>query len=100
MSDHLNVDPTQLVSAAHRLDRLAARLADSVTVTAPALVVNRTGRDEVSTAAATAFTSVGAGFTDDATRGVEELRKIAAVLRAQAAAFTDVEDTADAALRI
>ncbi|AZG48438.1 PE family protein [Gordonia insulae] len=96
----LNVDPAELISAASRLDGLADRLAHSLGAVTPALTVRAAGRDEVSQTSAASFTAVAESFTEDSARGVEELRKIAAVLRAQAGGFTRGEDDAAAAFRL
>ncbi|MXP20566.1 PE domain-containing protein [Gordonia sp. HNM0687] len=96
----LNVDPTELITAAGRLDRLAERLETSLASAVPALSVPAAGRDEVSQVSAASFTSVAETFASDSAKGVEELRKIAAVLRAQADGYARGEDDAAAGFRI
>ena len=101
MSDtQLQVDPGQLVVAAGRLDALADRLEKSLASSSHALTVPAPGRDEVSTTSAATFNAVADEFAGDSARGVEELRKIAAVLRAQAGGFTRGEETAAEAFRL
>jgi hypothetical protein len=95
----LNVDPTELISAAGRLDALAGRLERTLGSVVPELSVPAAGRDEVSHTSAATFTAVAESFTADSAGGVEELRKIAAVLRAQADGYTRGEDEAAAGLR-
>ncbi|MGW9267298.1 PE domain-containing protein, partial [Gordonia terrae] len=58
------------------------------------------GRDEVSTAAAASFTAVAEKFETDTATGVTEMRKIAAVLRAQAAGFIEGDAAASDAFRV
>lgn len=96
----LNVDPTELITAAGRLDRLAERLETSLTTAVPALSVPAAGRDEVSHVSAASFTSVAETFAADSAKGVEELRKIAAVLRAQADGYARGEDDAAAGFHV
>lgn len=96
----LQVDPGQLMLAAGRLDGLADRLEKSLTASAPALTVPAAGRDEVSRTSATTFNAVAESFSEDSARGVEELRKIAAVLRAQAGGFTRGDESAAEAFRL
>ncbi|MEE3850991.1 PE family protein [Gordonia sp. LSe1-13] len=96
----LNVDPAELVAAAGRLDRLAERLENSLGALTPALTVPAAGRDEVSQTSATSFNSVAEAFSTDSARGVEELRKIAALLRSQAQVYARGEDDAAAEFRV
>ncbi|WAC56416.1 PE family protein [Gordonia sp. SL306] len=95
----LDVDPAELISAAGRLDGLADRLEQSLGASAPALTVHAAGRDEVSETSARSFNAVAETFATDSARGVEELRKIAAVLRAQATGYRAGDDDAASAIR-
>ncbi|MCH5642228.1 PE family protein [Gordonia sp. ABSL49_1] len=96
----LRVDPSELLVAAADLDRIAERLEHSVTSAGHTLQVAPQGRDEVSIAAADSFSTVAETFGADAASGVHELRKIAAVLRAQAAGFTQGDDDAASMFRV
>jgi len=96
----LNVDAGELLRAAGDLDRLANDLEQGVAGHRPALVVQAAGRDEVSTTAAATFGAVAETFTDTAAAGVHELRKIAAVLRAQARNFGTAEDNIEETFRL
>lgn len=91
----LRVDPAELITAASDLDRIADRLEQALVASGRALPVAPQGRDEVSQAAATSFTAVAEDFETNSATGILEMRKIAAVLRAQAVGFT--EGDADAA---
>lgn len=96
----LNVDSGELLRAAGDLDRLADELEQGVALHRPSLVVQAAGRDEVSTTAAATFGGVAETFTDTAAAGVHELRKIAAVLRAQARDFGAVEADIEGTFRL
>ena len=100
MSDNkLAVDPHELRSAAHRLDELASRLHGALAKAGQQTTVSAAGGDEVSVRAASTFNTVARGFDDDGDSAVLELRKIAAVLRAQANAYGSVEDANAVAFR-
>ncbi|MYR08831.1 PE domain-containing protein [Gordonia sp. SID5947] len=98
-TEKLDVEPAELISAAGRLDGLADRLQRSLGAATPALIVRAAGRDEVSEISACSFTTVARRFTEDAARGVEELRKIAAMLRMQATKYREADDAAASAFR-
>ncbi|GAA1479963.1 hypothetical protein GCM10009624_04030 [Gordonia sinesedis] len=96
---HLDVDPSELMSAASDLDRLADQLEGSVRTHTPALAVHAAGRDEVSVTTADTFDVQARRFGEDSASAVRELRKIAAVLRDQATGFVRADDDAAAHLR-
>lgn len=96
----LRVEPAELISAAVDLDKIADRLEMVLNGAGPKLTVDAQGRDEVSTATAASFTSVARGFEKDSATGVLELRKIAALLRAQASGFIEGEAEAAAAFKL
>lgn len=96
----LNVDPDELIRAATELDRLADRLGSALAQHLPTLSVASAGRDEVSTVAAQTLTAVGADFAAATAAGVSELRKIAAVLRAQASGYRGAEESIEEAFRL
>ncbi|GAC51567.1 PE family protein [Gordonia amicalis] len=95
----LRVDPAELFSAATELDKIADRLELALNGAGPKLAVHAQGRDEVSTATAASFTSVAREFEKDTATGILELRKIAALLRAQASGFIEGEAEAVAAFK-
>ncbi|KAF0970146.1 MULTISPECIES: PE family protein [Gordonia] len=95
----LRVEPDALFSAAGDLDKIADRLELALNGAGPKLAVHAQGRDEVSTATAASFTSVAREFEKDTATGILELRKIAALLRAQASGFIEGEAEAAAAFK-
>jgi uncharacterized protein YukE len=96
----LNVNPDELLRAATDLDRLADQVEDALTQHLPALAVTPAGRDEVSATAADTLTAVAEKFAESTSTGVHELRKIAAVLRAQASGYRGAEETIEEAFRL
>ena len=90
--NQLSVDPSELASAAAKLDALAARLETSLSTQTPGLKVPAAGIDEVSERAATTFNLAAEDFGNDGEAAVKELRKVAAVLRLQAKSFGRTED--------
>jgi tetrahydromethanopterin S-methyltransferase subunit B len=98
--DQLNVDSDELLRAAIDLDHLADQVEAALAQHQPALAVMAAGRDEVSTAAATTLTTVAETFAEGTAVGVHELRKIAAVLRAQASGYRGAEETIEEAFRL
>lgn len=79
----MEFDPPQVRQAGTELDALAARLEDALRVNLPALAVEPAGMDEVSVRAADTLRAVATSYDDSTTRGVHEIRKLAAALRAQ-----------------
>lgn len=96
----LNVDSEELLKAAVDLDRLADEVEAALAQHQPALAVVPAGRDEVSTAAAATLSTVAETFAEGTSAGVHELRKIAAVLRAQAVGYRGAEETMEEAFRL
>ncbi|MFE3794662.1 PE family protein [Nocardia tengchongensis] len=84
-------DAETVLSAAAGLEAMADRLETALGADAQALTVPAAGSDEVSLAAADTLTAVGASFVTETGGGVDELRKLAAVVRNQVAAFGQVE---------
>ncbi|MBA4025434.1 MAG: PE family protein [Gordonia sp.] len=99
-NDQLNVDSDELLRAAGELDTLADGLEVALAQEKPNLSVDPAGRDEVSVAAATTLSAVAETFVGGASAGVHELRKIAAVLRAQAVGYRGAEETIEEAFRL
>ncbi|MYR07567.1 PE domain-containing protein [Gordonia sp. SID5947] len=91
--NELSVDPSELHTAAARLDALAHRLESTMNTHAAGLKVPASGSDEVSVRAADTFNTVAEDFGTDGDNAAHELRKIAAVLRLQANTFGRAEDT-------
>ncbi|MEV6323754.1 PE family protein [Nocardia sp. NPDC051787] len=87
----VSFDPAAALDAATRLDGLADRLAADLRISEGALTVAPAGRDEVSERAAATMTSVADSFGETAAAGINELRKVAAELRAQTDRFGRME---------
>ncbi|SIS15575.1 PE family protein [Williamsia sterculiae] len=99
MTQHVHVDRTHLVVAAHEMDALADHLETALGNHAPTLSVQPAGADEVSARAAETFSEVAEKYGVEGSHGVLELRKIAATLRAQAADFAAADETVAEAFR-
>ncbi|MGW4117294.1 PE family protein [Nocardia sp. NPDC004711] len=84
-------DADTVLSAAADLDAMADRLEAALGADTQALSVPAAGSDKVSLAAADTLTTVGASFVTQSGLGVDELRKLAAVVRNQANTFGQVE---------
>ncbi|AYF77058.1 PE domain-containing protein [Nocardia yunnanensis] len=84
-------DADAVRAAAADLDAMADRLEHALGADGQALAVPAAGSDAVSLAAADTLTSVGASFVAQSGSGVDELRKLAALVRGQADAFGQVE---------
>ncbi|QIS09003.1 MULTISPECIES: PE family protein [Nocardia] len=91
-------DATAARDAAFRLDGLADRLENDLKDGVQTLHVAPSGIDEVSLRAAQTMNDVAGSYTDSATAGVHELRKLAATLRAQADSFGRAETESAEAL--
>ncbi|GAB0107152.1 hypothetical protein JMUB6875_61440 [Nocardia sp. JMUB6875] len=84
-------DADTVLAAAADLEALADRLEAAIGADGQALAVPAAGSDKVSLAAADTLTAVGASFVTESGAGVDELRKLAAVVRDQATTFGHVE---------
>lgn len=82
-------DADTVLAAAADLEAMADRL--ETALGAENLTVPAAGSDKVSLAAAQTLTTVGESFVTQSGLGVDELRKLAAVVRDQATAFGQVE---------
>ncbi|MBF6272400.1 MULTISPECIES: PE family protein [Nocardia] len=93
----MEFDPVVAARTAADLDALADRLEAGLQADTPALSVAAPGIDEVSLRAATTLTEVGASFDSSGNLGVQELRKLAATLRAQSRGLSrmDSDNAAD-----
>lgn len=98
--EQLNVDSDELLKAAVDLDGLADEVQADLAQHRPALAVAPAGRDEVSTTAAATLSAVAVDYAEGTSTGVHELRKIAAVLRAQAVGYRGAEETIEEAFRL
>lgn len=87
----MEYDPGRARGAARDLDALADRLASALRADGPLLSVRPAGRDEVSAAAARTLHHVGNSYTTAAEQAVHELRKLAAVVRAQVDGVLEME---------
>ncbi|WP_405133478.1 PE domain-containing protein [Nocardia sp. NBC_01388] len=85
-------DATTALQTAAQLEALADRISGGMTVEQPKLDVAPAGADEVSVRAAQTLTSVAASFRTSGDAGVDEVRKLAAALRAQVSQFGQVEE--------
>ncbi|MFE2995156.1 PE family protein [Nocardia sp. NPDC059246] len=84
-------DADTVLAAAADLEAMADRLETALGADTPALSVPAAGSDKVSLAAADTLTAVGTSFVSQSGLGVDELRKLAAVVRNQATTFGQVE---------
>ncbi|MFE3222505.1 PE family protein [Nocardia sp. NPDC059228] len=84
-------DADEVLAAAADLEAMADRLEAALGADGEALSVPAAGSDKVSLAAADTLTAVGASFVSQSASGVDELRKLAAVVRDQAHTFGQVE---------
>ncbi|UGT39690.1 PE family protein [Nocardia yamanashiensis] len=89
---NVSFDKKAALAAAADLDALADRLEAAVGADSAALSIPAAGADEVSVRAAGTLTAVGASFVQQSAPGVDELRKLATAIRAQADNFGQVED--------
>ncbi|MCU1643411.1 MAG: hypothetical protein JWN03_3686 [Nocardia sp.] len=85
-------DATTALQAATQLDALADRISNGMTVEQAKLDIAPAGADEVSVRAAQTLNSVAGSFQTSGGAGVDEVRKLAAALRAQAGHFGQVEE--------
>ncbi|MFB8002168.1 PE family protein [Nocardia sp. NPDC056000] len=85
-------DASSALQAAMQLDALADRIANGLSAEQTKLEIAPAGADEVSTRAAQTLNSVAASFQTSGGTGVDEVRKLAAALRAQVGQYTSVEE--------
>jgi len=90
--DGVRFDASTALAAAAQLDVLADRLSGGMSVEQAKLGIAPAGADEVSVRAAHTLNSVSASFQTSGGAGVDEVRKLAAALRAQAEHFGRIED--------
>lgn len=88
----ISFDATSALAVASQLDALADRLAGGMSIEQAKLAIAPAGSDEVSVRAAQSLNAVAASFQQSGGTGVDEVRKLAAVLRAQSTQFTRSED--------
>ncbi|MFF0542570.1 PE domain-containing protein [Nocardia thailandica] len=91
MSNTFEFDAVAAGKAAGSLDALVDRLTGEIEAVSPALRIAPAGVDEVSGRAALTANDVAADFLAGADRGVHEMRKLAAGLRAQISEFDRME---------
>ncbi|MEU0504992.1 PE family protein [Nocardia sp. NPDC005998] len=89
--DGVYFDPAAARGAAAGLDGLAQRLEDELRAAEPPLTVAPAGADEVSLRAAQSMNGVTDSYTTSAAAGVQEIRKLAAALRAQAGHYEQID---------
>lgn len=76
------MQPAEVSEASKQLDDLASRIEKLMTTERPNLTTTAAGRDEVSTGVANTLNDVSTTFGKSTDQGVEEIREIAATLRA------------------
>lgn len=76
------MQPAEVTDAGNQLDALATRIEKLMADETPNLVVNAPARDEVSQRAAATMNEVHTKFADSTDQGSNEIREIAAQLRA------------------
>jgi hypothetical protein len=76
------MQPTEVADATRQLDALATRVENLIATESPNLSVTAPGRDEVSARVASTLNAVHAGFTKSMDQGANEIREMAATLRA------------------
>jgi hypothetical protein len=81
-TSELRMQPAEVTDATKQLDELADRVQKLMEAEAPNLAVIPSGRDEVSQRVAATLNEVHAAFTKSTDQGTNEIREIAATLRA------------------
>ncbi|WP_327101037.1 PE family protein [Nocardia vinacea] len=87
----MEFDPIRVHAAAADLDALADWLSTDLRETMPTLAVAPTGADEVSGRAADTLRLVAQSYHESAAGSIDELRKLASVLRSQSERLTSME---------
>lgn len=91
MPPTVRVDPVALDAAAADLDAAAVRLQANLTAASLPIQAIPSGSEEVSLLANRFFRHSASSFTPAAAEAINELIETAAALRAQAAAYRDVD---------
>lgn len=91
MPGTVRVDPVALEAAAADLDAAATRLQASLAAVALPIQVISSGSEEVSLLANRFFRRSAGSFSPAASEAIDELLDTAAALRAQAAAYREVD---------
>jgi tetrahydromethanopterin S-methyltransferase subunit G len=81
-TSEFRMQPAEVNDATKRLDELADRVQKLMQTEAPNLAVTASGRDEVSQRVAATLNDVHTAFTTSTDQGTNEIREIAATLRA------------------
>ena len=76
------LEPVEVTDATKRLDELAGRVEKLMQTEAPNLAATPSGRDEVSQRVAATLNDVNSAFNTSIAQGTNEIREIAATLRA------------------
>ena len=79
---NFSMQPGEVGDATKQLDELANRVEKLMSTEAPNLTVTASGRDEVSQRVASTLNEVHAQFTKSSEQGANEIREVAATLRA------------------
>ncbi|WP_306360377.1 PE family protein [Nocardia sp. CC227C] len=88
----VSFDPVAARDVAAQLDELADRLSAGLLGEQAKLNIMPAGADEVSVRASSTLNAVAATFQERGGLGVDELRKLAATLRAQSTRFSEAEE--------
>lgn len=81
-TDGFRMQPAELADATKQLDALSSRIEKLMVVEGPNLTVTPAARDEVSQRVASSLNEVHAQFATSTDQGNNEIREIAATLRA------------------
>ncbi|CAN5615603.1 hypothetical protein BH11ACT6_BH11ACT6_35450 [soil metagenome] len=85
------LQPAEVADVSARLDELADRVEKLIDAESANLAVSAAGRDEVSQRVATSLNDVHGTFVTSTVDGTNEIREIAATLRAHADGVTAVD---------
>src|SRR5689334_18049328 len=81
-TSNFEMQPAEIIDASKQLDELAARVEKLMGNEAANLTVTAPGRDEVSQRVASTMNDVHAAFAKSTDQGINEIREVAATLRA------------------
>ena len=90
-NSEFSMRPDEVTDAAGQLDALADRIEKLMQTEAPNLTVVASGRDEVSQRVASTLNDVHSDFAKSSGQGANEVREIAATLRAHTDRVVDAE---------
>jgi phage-related protein len=85
--------PDEVTDAAGQLDSLADRIGKLMQTEAPNMTVVAAGRDEVSQRVASTLNQVHSDFAKSSDQGINEMREVAATLRAHTGHVVEAEQS-------